>query len=297
MTIAIKICCPRDSHKHLWGDFHFAEALVKSFTAKGFATRIDLRPNWYTSASKGDINLALQGAAQFEPSAGAANFCWIISHPKKAEASHLKRFDHVFVASGPYAKRLNRQHRIDTTALLQCTDPARFNPDAPHTSDSPDVLFVGNTRGRFRPSVKLALEANLDIAVYGSGWKKFDTQNLWHKGRNIPNADLAGFYHHAGVVLNDHWHDMRLLGFVSNRIFDVIASGGLLATDKISGLPAGLEHCTRTYSDAASLTDAVAGLLDIRHEKTEARAAFARDFGQKHSFDARVDRMLEFIGT
>ena len=33
------------------------------------------------------------------------------------------------------------------------------------------------------------------------------------------------------MVLNDHWEDMRAEGFLSNRLFDAVASGARVVTD------------------------------------------------------------------
>lgn len=50
------------------------------------------------------------------------------------------------------------------------------------------------------------------------------------------------YYRSAVWALNDHWSDMRDRGFVSNRVFDVLASGGRLLTDEVEGL----DEITRT---------------------------------------------------
>src|SRR5690606_31059764 len=52
----------------------------------------------------------------------------------------------------------------------------------------------------------------------------------------LPNDRLGAAYGAAGVVLNDHWEDMRLEGFLSNRLFDAVASGARVISDEVSGL-------------------------------------------------------------
>ena len=64
-------------------------------------------------------------------------------------------------------------------------------------------------------------------------------------GRSIPNRRLAAAYAGAGVVLNDHWDDMRAGGFVSNRLFDAVASGARVVSGR-RGRAA--EGCSATRS-------------------------------------------------
>lgn len=66
-----------------------------------------------------------------------------------------------------------------------------------------------------------------------------DLWSDWHglvpdeyiKGEYFPNESLAELYASATVVLNDHRPDMAAKGFMSNRVFDVLASGAALVTD------------------------------------------------------------------
>ena len=94
------------------------------------------------------------------------------------------------------------------------------------------VLFVGNSRRQLRPVVRDALTAGLPLAVYGDLWSGLVPDEMVH-GRSIPNDQLAAAYRSAGVVLNDHHDAMRADGFVSNRLFDAVASGARVVTDPI----------------------------------------------------------------
>jgi spore maturation protein CgeB len=59
----------------------------------------------------------------------------------------------------------------------------------------------------------------------------------------IDNDELFGFYQNAKIVLNDHREEMRVLGFLSNRVYDVSASGGFLLTDYV-------EEIEKIYGDS-----------------------------------------------
>ena len=108
----------------------------------------------------------------------------------------------------------------------------------------------------------------------------------------IANADLPTAYASAGVVLNDHWADMAAQGFVSNRVFDVLAVGGRLVTDDVVGLSEAIGvdlPVWRTAADLARLaTPPYARLPDA-----DARARLAEQVVAEHSFDARAATLLD----
>jgi spore maturation protein CgeB len=92
-------------------------------------------------------------------------------------------------------------------------------------------------------------------------------------------------------VLNDHHADMRAEGFVSNRVFDVLAVGGRLLSDPVAGLAetVGTDLPTwRTPDDVARLArppyDAWPGPAE--------RRALAERIVAAHSFDARAATLL-----
>ena len=98
---------------------------------------------------------------------------------------------------------------------------------------SHEILFVGNSRNQYREVVKWCVEENLPISVYGGGWEQFIPKH-YIKGQFIDNNILPYYYHNAGVVLNDHWEDMKQKGFVSNRVYDVLAVGGRILSDSVN---------------------------------------------------------------
>ena len=61
-------------------------------------------------------------------------------------------------------------------------------------------------------------------------------------------------------MLNDHWEDMRVEGFVSNRIFDVLATEPRLLTDEVAGLAEVLGDGLTTWSHPSEFTRSPASL-------------------------------------
>jgi spore maturation protein CgeB len=105
---------------------------------------------------------------------------------------------------------------------------------------------------------------------------------------------VGAAYASAGVVLNDHFDGMRREGFLSNRLFDTVASGARVVTDDVAGLGDLFGDSVQVYRDQADL----ARLCDpaVREEafgSPDARLATARRVGREHSFAARARVLVE----
>jgi glycosyltransferase involved in cell wall biosynthesis len=293
-TIAIKIACPRSTLKDHWGDYHFAVALASAFARKGIRARIDFLESWGTAARDGDINLVLRGLSRFHPQPGTINLMWMISHPDKVSIEELDGFDHVFVASTTWAEELSKRCTVSMDPLLQCTDSCRFHPDAFDQRARTDALFVANSRKILRPIVREAIAQDLEIDIFGEMWKGLAPDH-WIKAEKIDNVDLPRYYASANVVLNDHWESMREHGFVSNRVFDVLACGAPLVTDSVPGMPQELESRCHFFGREAPLSDVIkAARRDPCHVDQKARA-LAEYVRREHSFDARVAHLLTVL--
>jgi spore maturation protein CgeB len=88
-------------------------------------------------------------------------------------------------------------------------------------------------------------------------------------------------------VLNDHWPDMRREGFVSNRVFDVLACGGVLVSDAMPALKPLLGNALVTYTKPEELGPLVRKLQAdpaLRARLSAAAIAAAKH----HTFDARA---------
>nr|WP_246328617.1 glycosyltransferase [Curtobacterium pusillum] len=85
-------------------------------------------------------------------------------------------------------------------------------------------------------------------------------------------------------------------GFVSNRVFDVLASGGVVVTDPVAGLAEVLDVPTLAV---ARSRDDLAALLDPARlwPSPVERAAVAARIAAEHSFDARAAVLLDAART
>lgn len=291
----VRVAVPERADAREWGDYHFAAALCRAMRDEGYRARIEVQSEWgRRRLLPDDLSLALPGLAACPPSPGMINLAWLISHPEAVDDDTLEQYDHVFVASSRYAMGLASRLRVPVSVLLQCTDPARF-PYRPPPGKPTRLLFVGNSRGVYRPIVKAAVDEGLDPEVYGTWWAEFIGEDRV-RGEHVDNRDLGRLYAECGVVLNDHWEDMRQYGFLSNRLFDVAATGACLVTDDVAGLDDVLTGPTvRVYTEGADLASLVAG---FPVSQTDARRLSERVLAQ-HTFHQRareIDRAGRSLG-
>jgi GT2 family glycosyltransferase len=290
---AIKTAAPAGPKGRTWGDWHFAQSLAAAFRELGQDAVVDAREATYRdTAFLDDVNLVIRGLDQVDPEEGRVNLLWIISHPELVTPQEVGGYDAVFAASSAWAQAASRRWHVDVQPLLQCTDPSRFRPDVAEPDTGAQVLFVGNSRGIYRPSVRCAMEADIPLTVYGSGWEPFLPQGAV-AATSLPNESVAAEYAAAHVVLNDHWDDMRYEGFISNRIFDVVATGGRVISDDVPGIRDLFGGVVRTWSAPMELVQLLRTPLEEsfpgRDERLAAAAAVARD----HSFAARARQLLD----
>ncbi|WP_182920250.1 glycosyltransferase [Nocardioides cavernaquae] len=291
---SIKNPAPAGKAGEHWGDTHFARAVAGALRELGQQVVIDARPEFYRSSGRhDDVNLVLQGLAPYQPFAESVNLVWVISHPERFHAAQAHYFDRVLAASVSWAEQTSREWGRRVEPLLQATDPESFHPDRAVPDTGHPVLFVGSSRNVSRPIVADAVEQGLPLSIYGGQWKEF-VHKRYIKGEYLPNADLGAAYRSAGVVLNDHWEDMRVEGFVSNRLFDAAASGARVITDDVAGLGdtfGNLVQVYRTPEDLVRLSSMV-NPDEVFGDDAYRREVAAR-IAREHSFHARAERLVE----
>ncbi|WP_454084895.1 glycosyltransferase [Georgenia sp. Marseille-Q6866] len=291
---AIKIGAPDVPRRARWGDWHFAVALRDSLERLGHEVTIDCRDAWYRdTAHLDDVTLVLRGRGPYRVNPAHVNLIWVISHPDEVTVSELREFDAVFGASPRWCERVSRKLDTPAVPLLQCTDHRRFAPGPPDTERVHEVLAVANARGP-RPAVAAALDGGIVPAVYGYRWKGLLPAGAW-KGENVPNDELPGVYRAAGVVLNDHWEDMRRDGLLSNRLFDLAACEARFVSDHLPEIPEVLGDAVPTYRDPAELPALVRDVLADSPERQQARRELGELVRREHTFDARARQIAERV--
>lgn len=291
---AIKNPAPFGEAGEKWGDTHFARSLAEALRELGQQVVVDRRDAFERPTGRhDDVNLVLRGLAPFWPTPENVTLGWVISHPEMLLSAEAAAYDRVLVASYTWAEQQSKRWGFPVEPLLQATDHRLFRPDRAVPDTGHPVLFVGSARQQYRPIVRKAVEQGLPLSVYGTEWEDLLPRRFL-KGTYVPNDELAVAYRSAGVVLNDHWEDMRRDGFVSNRLFDAVASGARVLSDDVAGLSELFGRSVQvveTPQDLVRLSsladpDAVFG-------DDEERRAVADRVRREHSFAARARRLVE----
>ena len=294
---AIKTSVPKGPSGQGWGDLYFANELADSIRKAGHTARVDFRNEVINpDSAEDDVVVVLRGVERIRPQDGAINLLWIISHPSRISKHEIESFDAVFAASTEWAKRVSKKTGIDVQALLQATNPEKFNPNQGSPDSGDEILFIGNTRNRFRRIIKDCLGENLEPSIYGKDWARFVSEDLI-KGEFVPNEQIAAKYRSAGVVLNDHWEDMARQGFLSNRLFDAVAAGARVVSDDAVGINEVFGEAVAVYQTPKQLAElcsrASRGLWGTQEEITSRASAI----GEKNSFDERAKVLISTAKT
>lgn len=271
---SIKISAPADSRRFEWGDLYYAESVRKELHSLGYDAHINYHENHLTKTSYlDDVLLDIRGLDEVKPQQGIKNIMWLISHPEKVNLDSIRGFDAVFSASKKWISEHEHQTKTPIHYLPQATDSEIFYRRKNTNSKYKDrIIFVGNSRKIMRRSVLMAIEAGIDFDIYGGGWHGL-VDEKYIKGEFIPNDKLPEAYGSAKLVLNDHWDDMRDYGIISNRIFDVLASGGVVLTDYVEGIEE-VKGDVFWYKNKEEFIDAVQKIEKIKPKSRKQSASY-----------------------
>lgn len=294
MTWSIVVAAPKGPDGEQWGDTWFATDLVDALVRAGERAKVVFRGGGTAQGrEQDDVVVVLRGLRRFVPRRGEATWMlWVISHPELVETDEPAQYDAVFAASAHWARGQSGEFGVPVTPLLQATNPHRFRADAGEPDSGDAALFVGSTRGEYRPVVRDALAAGVDLAVYGVGWDAYLPAGTV-RGEFLPNGELPAAYASAGVVLNDHWPDMAREGFLSNRLFDAAATGTRVLSDPATGLDDVFGDVVRTYDSSEDLARILRAPREEAFPSVDERLALAARIAHEHSFDARAAVLIE----
>jgi O-antigen biosynthesis protein len=288
---AIKTASPAGPRGETWGDTHFGRSLAAALESLGQEAVVDARTAQRRETDYlDDVVVQLRGLDLFAPSPGTLSYLWIISHPDMVTRAEAQRFDRVFAASLSWSEQQTMRWGFPVAPLLQCTDPELFQSHG--TAERKGILFVGNSRGIPRPTVMESVRAGLPLELYGGDWTRFIPETAI-AGERVDNSALGGMYAKADVVLNDHWADMQREGFISNRLFDVVAAGGRAFSDEVAGIAEIFGGAVQTYRTLSEIIPFLESDLDDRFPGDSELAAISTRVREEHSFAARARVLLD----
>lgn len=293
--VAFLIGAPTWSVAASWGDRHLAEGLAARLRADGHESRVLTQDDWRGPArARADVVVHLRGRGRVDRADGQLHLLWLISHPDEVTPDELADADAVLVASRPFAARLRDRLEQPVVEFLQATDPGRFRPMEPDPAWTARLAFVGNSRHRYRPIVRHAVEAGLEPMIVGANWRRFVDPRLI-RAEHVPNDRLARLYCSVDILLNDHWEDMRREGFLSNRLFDALACGTCVVSDDAVSLHEVFGGAVLTVHGPQDLAATVAR-LQASPEERRRRGREGREIVlAEHSFEQRARTLRALI--
>lgn len=282
-----------------WGDTHYVQSLADSLRLLGHEV-VTYRHGHNTDSTQcfDDINLTIRGLDKIVPIPGAINILWIISHPEDVTEEEIRSYDLVYASSSQWAKRMSERSGVVVRTLLQATDLRSFHLPKPDQENRfrPTTFVGANTRNRQRLVIADALTSGIDLRIIGHGWDRV-VEPTMHEAEAIANADLANFYRSSKRVLADHWADMAEQGFIQNRIFDAVACGTPVISDKVVGLEGVFGSMVQTYDSLDELRWLCSPDGETKFGSYESRIEQALAVIADHSFDARAKRLTADIKT
>ena len=159
-----------------------------------------------------------------------------------------------------------------------------------------DVVFLANCRTDWRRLLGQTLQSmsGINVGVYGRGWK-------WANGDCTYNFPIGcALYQNAQIAIGDNEFQEQY-GFVSNRIFEALASGVFLLHQTVKGLEAltGLQDGVHyvAWTDVEDLQRKIRHWLEPRHLEHRGRILReGRDYVRaNHNFDRRIQELLGLL--
>ena len=299
LSIAIKIPAKSWEGAYSWGDYHLAVLLQKQLEFEGFEVLLQVLPEWDNDEGRAcDIVIVLRGLSRYAIKPHQINLMWNISHSDDITLEEYEDYDKVFIASEYWATEIKKKTSMPVESMLQCTDTERFKVPSQEerNTHAQQLLYVGNSRQIYRRVLKGLLPCKYNLAIYGKGWKKIIPKHLAHhiKSEHISNDQLYKYYGSADILLNDHWDDMREKGFISNRIFDGLASGAFILTDRVKAMGK-VKDFVCCYDSPESLNKLVEYYVQHPEERIAKLLDGIEYIKQNHTYKIRAKQFAKSI--
>lgn len=158
--------------------------------------------------------------------------------------------------SAQWTAQLKSRNLIAHT--IELAAPVSFADAEPHPDYRSTTTYLG--------AYPLKAEAQMDLmflpaaehglTIWGYGWAE-SPYRQWYRGP-LPLLDIARLYKSVDVVLALTQHKQRDLGMINNRIFEALAAGAILISDRHPALEA---HELGPFINFVDTSDQVRALL------------------------------------
>ena len=294
-SVCILSPAPDEERGKTWGDQHFAKDLAEAFRQHGYTAEVRTIDQWFLPFA-GRFVISLRGSIlprPYHPKMEYVNIMWNYSHPEVLNSNIYNESDVIFVASRSYAEQLKNTVKVPVDILMQCTSLEKFYPTK--NGNKHELLFVGDSLGRFRQTVKDLLPTRYEFSLYGRNWEQYLPKE-YIKGQYINNEELNSYYGSCDILLNDHWPEMREKGFLSNRLFDGLASGAFLVTDAVEGLEEDLPDGVVAYDGTKEdLKRKIDYWMTHPQKRIDNAEKGRKNVAENHTFYQRARKLIEYM--
>lgn len=295
LRIGVSTCAPDWERAQYWGDTFLARGIMRAFRRLGHEVTELIADDWRgKSASSCDVIIHLRGLKRRPVARGQWNLLWIISHPDRLEPDECQDYDIIASASSKHAEELSEQLGRHVHFIPQATDGDTFKA-GPHSIEyEGTILYAGVARRPHRRGARWLLRTGREFHLYGRNWERFP-ESTFLRGEHIPNRELPLAYRSAAVVVADHHGSMRANGFVANRLFDVLASNGVVLSDDVRGLQDLFGDVIPTYRTAQELDQWLKVLLDDAVLRRKIANRGRQLVLSNHTLDHRARQWLQLL--
>ena len=268
---------PDPKMRLLWGDHWVKQELEKELAGLGFDQ----------GRKNSNINIHLFGSPARAFDEHSLNMVWLYSHPDMVTIENLRQFDYIFCASSHFLPKLSAMGYLSVELMPSCTSKTPVQAPIEH-----DMIFLGNAR-ESRPDGRAIvgdmIRTGLDFKVWGNLWERILPKKNYG-GRYWDYGRLEELYAGAKITLNDHHPDMEREGFVSNKVFDILASGGFVISGKNKGLAPLFEDSVPEYESSEHLKELVEYYLENPEERLRLMAKGLK-IARSHTY---AERAMQF---
>ncbi|HOO46869.1 MAG TPA: tetratricopeptide repeat protein, partial [Deltaproteobacteria bacterium] len=277
----VQIISPSDSdqdphRRKLWGDYWLKQDLAAELEQHGMAV-VENDP---------DVIIAFIGVPLKELPRNAYKIAWVYSHPDMITSANLRQYDKIFCMSPLFIPKLEAMGYRDVELLIGATSKQPLDRQIEY-----DIVFVGNSRGsQGRQIVTDIGETPYNFKVWGNDWDNVLSEKYF-AGRYFANEKLQELYATALISITDHHPDMAREGFLSNKIFDILASGGFAISDENACIQEIFGDTVPQYQSPEHLGE----LFDVFINNPEKRSdlmARGREIALRYNFKALAKRLI-----
>ena len=235
-----------------------------------------------------DVLLYFFGGPKKVVSPTCYNIVWVYSHPDMVTAENLKGFDMIFSLSEGFTQKLKAMgyDRVETMIGASSKKPLTAETEY-------DVVFVGNARGTKsygRDIIRDLGSVDYNLKVWGTNWEKI-LPARHYGGPYWDYRELDRLYAASKITLNDHHQDMAGEGFVSARVFDSLACGGFVISDRNKGIDDIFGSLVPQYETPDELRRLIDYYLTNDAERERLRL-LGQEAALRHTFRDRAERFV-----